>query len=144
MLTATLNMGKKRTAVIAIIGVLIVFMLFELCIPINSKQSVPLADTNEQRLSFIEGRGHTVIDNPIDIKSVVIPEVFSDVYNNYNLLQKQAGFDLEPFKGKTAVLYTYSVLGYETEVRLNLLVCDGIIIGGDISSVELNGFMNAL
>ena len=144
MLNLTLNVGKKRTAVIVIIGILIIIMLFELCIPIKAKTQKFSGATNEQRIEFIEWRGHNVIDNPIGVKTIVIPQVFSDVYNNYNALQRKIGLDLEKYKGKTVVLYTYSALGYDTEVHINLLVYNDIIIGGDISSVELNGFMNSL
>lgn len=144
MINLTLNVGKKRTAVIAIIGILSIIMLFELCVPIKAQTQKFNGATNEQRVEFIERRGHNVIDNPIDVKTIVIPQVFSDVYNNYNALQRKIGFDLEKYKGKTVVLYTYSALGYDDEVHINLLVCNDIIIGGDVSSVKLNGFMNSL
>lgn len=145
MLNATFKIGKKRMAVVAIIVVLTIVMLFELCSSINkSKPSQIMGETNEQRIEFIKSRGHNVIDNPINVKSIIIPQNFSDVYNNYNLLQLKSGFNLEHYKGKSVVLYTYSALGYNTQVNINLLVCDGVIIGGDISSVELTGFMNSL
>lgn len=145
MFNVTLNIGKKRRIVVAIIVMLMIVILFEIGASLKkTNQQQILGQTNEQRIEFIHLRGHNVIDNPINVKTITIPQNFSDVYNNYNSLQIKAGFNLELYKGKEAVLYTYSALGYDTQVNVNLLVCDGVIIGGDISSVELNGFMNPL
>ena len=49
-----------------------------------------------------------------------------------------------PYAGKTCRQWIYRVLNYPKsgeEVRAILLVYDGLVIGGDISSVKLNGFM---
>ena len=56
---------------------------------------------------------------------------------------KKAGFDLAPFKGKNATVYTYSISG-DTKNQVHLIVCEGIVIGGDIASVNFNGEMKPL
>ena len=76
-----------------------------------------------------------------------IPKEFNEVYEKYNKLQKQQGFDLEDYKGKTAEVYTYAVKNYgnkKQEVRANLIVCKGQLVGGDVCSAELDGFMQGL
>ncbi len=84
-------------------------------------------------------------------KEVTIPASFSEVYENYNELQKQQGFDLSKHKGQSAVAYTFTVLGRTDEngepvsdVEAHVLVCEGEIIGGDIASTRLDGFMEPL
>ena len=80
-------------------------------------------------------------------KAVTIPKEFNEVYEKYNKLQKQQGFDLEDYKGKTAEVYTYAVKNYgnkKQEVRANLIVCEGQLVGGDVCSAELDGFMQGL
>ncbi len=75
---------------------------------------------------------------------IVIPVVFDKVYQNYNDLQKKAGMNLKPYRGRRVTRYTYSVTNFADNiegVRANLLCYDGKIIGGDLSTVAINGFM---
>ncbi len=84
---------------------------------------------------------------PIETAEIIIPEEFDEVFENYNELQKKAGLDLKPYMGKRATRYTYIITNYPDEtvnLRGNVLVVDGVAVGGDISTVELGGFMEAL
>ena len=78
---------------------------------------------------------------------VIIPAEFDDAYEMYNGIQKSQNLDLLPYAGKRAKRWTYTVNnypGYEDRkgiVQANLLVYEGAVIGGDICSVELEGFM---
>lgn len=101
------------------------------------------AATNADRVAFAEGLGVTVNDEAQQ-RTVQIPYSFSDVYTNYNELQKQAGYDLSPYKGCEVTLYSYDSNvsgGSLSDARVNLLVYRGRIIGGDISSAQLGGYM---
>ncbi len=103
--------------------------------------------TNEtQRQEFIKELGWQVSDEYDTCRIVMIPEEFDDVYKNYNDLQKQQGFDLEDYKGRTVEIYSYPVYNYEGEknVMMNLMICDGMLVGGDICCTELDGFMHGL
>ncbi len=107
------------------------------------------AASQEEIMSFINQLGLAVKSEPDSVSQVIIPAEFDDVYTNYNELQKQAGLDLSPYKGCTAKKWTYTVTDYpayenSNAVKLNLLVYNGRIIGGDICSVELDGFMNPI
>lgn len=79
---------------------------------------------------------------------VVIPEIFDEVYNNYNIIQQHAGLNLINYRGKKALRYTYIVKNFpvktEETVYANVLSIDGIPIGGDIMTVKLDGFMYSL
>ena len=77
----------------------------------------------------------------VSSKEITIPQEFEDIYNKYNALQQEAGFDLSEFKGKKATLYTYPLYG-TTEVHI--IVCDGIIIGGDIADIRFGCEMKPL
>lgn len=107
------------------------------------------AQSNEDILTFISSLGISVEKDPCEVSSVTIPLEFDDVYEQYNKLQKEAGFDLSPYKGKIATHKSYIVnnyKGYENSdcIRVNVLIYSGRIIGGDICSVELDGFMKPL
>lgn len=114
----------------------------------NNKNTLK-ASTNEERMNFISQLGWEVDETSVEVCEVIIPEEFDSVYTDYNEIQKTQGFDLTEYAGKRVKRWTYTVKnysGYEnTElVHINLLVYDDKIIGGDICSVELNGFMHGL
>ena len=76
---------------------------------------------------------------------VLLPSSFNDTYEKYNQIQKEQGLDLLKYAGATCQRYTYEVTNYpgkDSGVVANLLVLDGRVIGGDICSVELNGFIH--
>ncbi len=104
------------------------------------------ASTDEQRLNFIESLGLTVRNEPDSVKEFVLPDEFDEVYEEYNKIQKQTGLDLSAYKGNTVKKWTYTVTNYpdyenSDVIKLTLIVCNGRIIGGDICSTELDGFM---
>lgn len=103
------------------------------------------AGTNDQRIVFLKQFGWEVDADAFDVEEVRIPEVFDDVYNNYNDIQKNQGYDLTKYAGKRVKRYTYTVLNYPNGingVKANLLVHKNKVIGGDICSVALDGFMH--
>lgn len=102
------------------------------------------ATTNAERLNFIKSMGYTVKDSEPTAKYVTVPDVFSDVYNNYNTLQLQSGYDLSLYKGCTITIYTYTInppSNYDGDCVVNIMVYDNRVIGGDVSSRALGGFM---
>lgn len=101
--------------------------------------------TNQERLEFLEGFGWQVSQEPEEIVEIQIPEELDTVYEDYNQLQEAQGCNLEKYAGERCKRYSYQVTNYpgqEENVRANLLVADGKIIGGDICSLELDGFMH--
>ena len=102
------------------------------------------AAADEQRCSFLEQFGWEVETTPISQNTVRIPGEFDAIYTPYNEMQLAQGFDLAPYKGKTVNRYCYAVLNYplEKQVVANLLVYEGKIIGGDLDSPALGGFMH--
>lgn len=102
------------------------------------------ASTNADRIRFISSLNLKAKGECIAQKEVQIPDVFSDVYQNYNNLQLSADFDLNAYKGCKVTMFTYALDDYNPfsqETVVNLLVYNGRIIGGDISAVSINGFM---
>ena len=113
----------------------------------SSDNMLVSAETHKERMNFISQYGWQVEEEPVEIKEVIIPEEFDDVYTAYNDIQRSQGFDLTEYAGKRAKRWTYTVKnyeGYENEecININLLVIDGRVIGGDVCSVELDGFMH--
>lgn len=106
-----------------------------------------LAD-GDANIEFLNGFGWETEERYIEKEKITIPTEFDAVYRNYNELQKKSGFDLEKYKGKKAVRYTYIVKNYpeaaESEVRANVICVDGTPVGGDVMTTALDGFMKPL
>lgn len=100
-----------------------------------------------QRQEFLSEMGWEVSDEYDECKVAIIPENFNEVYESYNKLQKNQGFDLSDYKGKSVEIYTYNVKNYpdcDSKVLCNLMVYEGQLIGGDVCSAQLDGFMQGL
>ena len=103
--------------------------------------------TTEKRVEFLAGCGWQADPASEQSQQVVIPTKFTDVYESYNQLQRQQGYDLADFSGRTCTLYTYQVLNYpdkDQTVIADLYVFKNQIVGGDIHSTDLGGFMIGL
>ena len=106
------------------------------------------AATAEERIAFFSQFGWEINEEPCEVKEVVIPEEFDDVYTRYNEIQQAQNLDLDKYKGARVKCWSYEILnypGYENSkgiIRGNILVYDGVVIAGDVSSVELDGFMH--
>ena len=89
---------------------------------------------------IVREMGYTdVEENSYEVVEFTIPPEFNDVWENYNNLQKEKGYDLSLYKGKKCKRYTYLIP--PLNARANILVYDGKIIGGDISGITLDGIM---
>ena len=90
--------------------------------------------------------GYEVTPQYVEVKEVLIPDEFDDVFAGYNDLQLSAGMDLEPYHGKRVKCWTYEILNYpgEETVLAHLYVYKDKVVGGDIASTALDGFMHGL
>ena len=132
-----------RTRLVAVCAALVLIVC--ICGRFSAVSDLPKdGKTNEDRVNFAASVGCKVDETVLDIKNVYIPDEFSDVYEKYNLLQKQAGYDLSGYKGCSTKLYTYRVIEggiANKETVINLIVYRDRIIGGDISATALDGKM---
>ena len=100
---------------------------------------------NSDRLAFIEQFGWEVDTTPLEAVEVAIPEEFDKVYLGYNEMQKEQGLGLTKYKGKTVTRYTYNVTNYPDytgDVYISLLVYKNKVIGGDVCSADVSGFVH--
>lgn len=151
MFVLSVKHSRKRT--IVILAVLLVAVTAAIFIS-GMRGRVPQAEcagkkyslsagTNDERVAFFKQFGWKVDAEPVSEGDVTIPAKFDDVYVVYNNIQKEQGLDLEPYAGKTCRQWVYTVTNYHQQkaMRGTLLVYSGRVIGGDLSTPELNGFM---
>ncbi len=111
-----------------------------------AQPALPSLTEVEAQRAFLEGYGWKVGQQPT-CDYVSLPAVFTGEYDEYLALQERCGFTLTDYAGATVLRCTYEVLNYPGAaqyVYADLLTSDGAIIGGDIRSSALDGFMHSL
>ncbi|WP_101697330.1 DUF4830 domain-containing protein [Clostridium minihomine] len=145
--------AKRKNIVLMILLILILLLVILTAVLVHGsgsqttmaggKYSVK-AETNEDRVAFLKQFGWEVSPEPIEIREVTIPASFNDVYEKYNAIQKEQGLDLTRYAGKICKQWVYQVnnaMDQGSPVHATLLVYGGKVIGGDISSTPLDGYM---
>jgi hypothetical protein len=103
--------------------------------------------TNDDRIRFLGQFGWQVGSDAVASAEVTIPEEFDKIFTAYNELQKRQGLDLEKYKGKNVMRYTYEITnydGYDGVVYANILVYRNKVIGADVCSADVTGFVHGL
>jgi hypothetical protein len=101
--------------------------------------------TADDAATFLGQFGWLVDSGSAETKEVTIPAEFDKIFAGYNQLQKAQGLDLAKYKKKKVTRHTFTVTnydGYEGTVYANVLVYRGRVIGGDICSADVNGFIH--
>ena len=153
MLIKTVRMSKLRAIAMLSLSVALVAVLIAL-IPTYSATTVFASDgtkvytgvkTNDDRIEFLRRFGWEVEPEPTDTVNVTVPTEFDRVFIGYNQLQEEQGLDLTRYKRKTVTRYTYTVTNYpdyDGRVLATLLVYRGKVVGGDICSADVSGFVH--
>ena len=153
MLIWTLKFDKKKAAFWVVMAALVIIGII-LLLGTRSAAAHSGAGTKHgsavkserARVAYLSDCGWEVESPALKEETVLIPKTFSPVFETYNDLQKQQGFDLSRYGGKEVKLYTYKVLGSKLgdNVLAMLYVSNGTVIGGDVHSTALDGFMCGL
>ncbi len=155
MFIFTARLHKKRLAAGAVALVLLCGGALAL-----SEQAAPAAvdasaavetptkiKSNEDKIAYLESLGWQVSPEPIAVEELLIPTEFDESYQNYLALQQEQGFDLNEYKGKRVKRYSYEITNYptgETGVQVSLLIYKNKVIGGEVLSPKLDGFVHGL
>lgn len=98
--------------------------------------------THLHRMEYLAGHDIEVFENAVITKESRIPEALNGAAKTYNDIIKVSGFELSDFKGKGVTVYGYTVKS-SPEKTVNLIVCDGKIIAGDITD-NLTGVISPI
>ena len=103
--------------------------------------------SNQDRVDYLKAYGWELKEEPLATQELLIPEEMDDSYRDYLALQQEQGFDLELYAGKRVKRYTYEITNYpsgETGVQANLLLYRTTVVGGEVLSPQLDGFLHGL
>ena len=135
-------------AALAVTGIIVIILTF---VSNHSQKAAatqkPISCASEEERSAYLSKLGWEFDAAVSEKEITVPSVFNQVYEDYNEIQKQQGFNLENYKGKTATVYTYKITNYKNNKRViaDLIVCSGTLIGADLCDPSADeGFLIAL
>lgn len=132
----------KNISVILAFAAAVIFLLADI---ITTTVGGNKALGDEQIRAFLSQNGINVTENSPDVREIYIPETFNEVYTEYNNIQKMSGYNMEAYKGKNVVKYTYTFMNEQKELSfVNVLVYKNRIIGGDITAPGQNGTLQPL
>ena len=143
-----LALGGLLTALLVCAGTLL--PVFSPVLPTGAEQSIPSpakVRSNADRVAYLSEYGWEVSPEPLSTEELLIPAEMDESYQEYLALQQEQGFDLSEYAGKRVKRYTYEIYNYpsgETGVQANLLVCRNTVVGGEVLSPRLNGFLHGL
>lgn len=103
--------------------------------------------SNQDRVDYLSAYGWEVQEDPLATQEMLIPKEMDESYNDYLALQDGQGFDLTKYAGKRVKRYTYEVTNYPTGekgVQANLLVYKNTVVGGEVLSPQMDGFLHGL
>ena len=143
MMVMTAKVDLKKIALIlgAVAAVILGLILLFGGDHTQTTAATPVSN-NEQRVQFLESLGWEVAASPAESGQVRIPETATEVFDRYNQLQKQQGYDLSTYAGKNVMRYVYKVENFpdaSEPVYATVLVYKNQIIGGDITDTSAGG-----
>ena len=142
--------GVILLSVAALITLILFIPTFE---PVNdtaaftqgSEISYDKVKTPDDAKEFLAQFGWEVANDAPKEEKVTIPDEFDKVFTGYNEIQKEQGLDLSKYKRKEVMRYTFTVTNYpdyDGVVWANVLIYRGKVIGGDICSADVDGFVH--
>lgn len=105
------------------------------------------AVTRQDRMDFLAALGWEADPETEQTNTVRIPDCAEGAMADYNAMMRKGGYDLSGYEGKSAEQYQYRLTNYPGSgqaVWVTLYVYRGCVIGGDIHTVSLDGFMHEL
>lgn len=154
MFIVTAKIRKGRIAVVALAAAVVCGVLLTGSVLAEGRDAAASAavspkgiKTNEDRIAYLSSYGWMVSEQPVSVEELIIPEEFDDTYSQYLELQAAQGFDLTEYAGKRVKRYTYQVNNYPTGeggIQAGLLIYKNTVIGGDVLSAQLGGFIHGL
>ncbi len=146
MFSVNLRLSNRKIALILLAFTAVVVFAVIMRVEGYNKSTVkPVQCSGETELrDYLQSFGIETGECTVD--EITIPGEFNDVYKNYNEMQRSQGFDLTDYKGQSVKRYTFSVLNHPDGMNVfaEVLLLGKSVIGADIYSTELDGFISPL
>ena len=139
----------KKHIVAAVLVVAALIALLILAVPGGEAEETGASvkiQTPQDCVQYLTQMGYQLDAASCRSKKVQIPKTFDAVYETYNDLQKERGFDLSRYAGKKVDLSTWTVTNWPDgeAVLVDVLVYKDKVIGGAVYTASVEGFMYGL
>lgn len=143
------RLTKRKAVIFLIILALVLSAAVFLCGPkIGFFDSAEAVDASKAtgRIEYLLSFGWEVDAESEECETITLPESFDGVLSDYAAMQSEQGFDFSSCCGCECERYSYIVTNYPDDgtVYAVLFVKGKSIIGGDIHSAEIGGFMHGI
>lgn len=144
----TIKVKKKHlAAAVVAIGILIAMLI--LLLPGDSAAETGATVTIKAQadcVKYLEQLGYAADLATSETKKVLVPKEFDAVYETYNQMQKECGFDLTRYAGKRVDLTTCKITNWPGDevILADVLVFKEKVIGGAVYTAAVDGFMYGL
>ena len=147
LITAKKWRRSYAVAGVLLLGALLAGLIFLARSCSKNEEVKPLLN-NDDRVAYLLSLGWEIDPEPVETLHLQLPdELVGTEYEDYNETQLSQGFDLSAYCGRQLTRYTYSILNYpggRTDVQLDLYLCDGMVVAGDVIALGENGFVGSL
>lgn len=139
---------KNAVILIIIIGALMAAAVIVLSVPgggFGLSETIDASDI-KGREKYLNSFGWEIDTSSEQCNEVVLPREFNGIMKDYAEMQYEQGFCLYDYAGLTCYQYTYEVTNYnyDSPVYTTLYVHNHRVIGGDIHSAAIDGFMHGI
>ena len=144
----TFKLTKKHIVAAVLVAAALIALLI-LAVPGGEAEETGASvkiQTPQDCVQYLTQMGYQLDAASCRSKKVQIPKTFDAVYETYNDLQKECGFDLSRYAGKKVDLSTWTVTNWPDgeAVLVDVLVYKDKVIGGAVYTASVDGFMYGL
>ncbi len=150
MFTNCLKLTKKRAVILLLILGIVLAAAVILCSSprsLFSRGEMLNVSSLEGRQKYLAEYGWEIDPSSEDQRTVLLPKDFEGILADYGIMQTEQGYDFASYAGLECTQYTYTVTNYEgssSTVYATLYVKSARVIGGDIHSAAIDGFMHGI
>lgn len=145
----TKKLTKTKAVVILILLAVVLIAAVIICGPASGFLCIGEAidvSTSEGRIEYLSSLGWCVDKSSETEAEVTLPKTFDGAVADYAAMQSEQGFEFTSYGGCKCMQYSYIVTNYGdgSTVYATLFVKGGRVIGGDIHSADIGGFMHGI
>ena len=138
---------KKHKAVFIVLCIAVILIFVVLAASKDEPFAFMKVSGAEDAQQFLSELGWECDLTNASISETTLPTTFDDTFISYNSIQLQQGCDLTKYAGKTVTIFTVPITNYTQStdhVLATLIIYRKTVIGGDIHSAAMDGFMHTL
>ena len=150
MFTNCLKLTKQRAAALILaVGVILAAAVILCSQPRSLFSTSDMLDVSQTdgRIKYLASYGWELDPDSEEEHCVLLPKTFEGAVSEYADMQTRQGYDFASYAGLECRQFTYTVTNYngcDSTVYATLYVKGTRVIGGDIHSAEIGGFMHGI